>query len=274
METQKNDYETLLKRGLLRPGERLDDLERNGFQLIQNPNGFRFGMDAVLLSGFAAVKSGERAVDLGTGSGILPILLAAKTEAAQLIGLEIQADAADMAARSVQLNGLCGRVVILRGDLKALLGSETSYPTAGDFWAESSVRLQPGGFDVVTSNPPYMKADQGLKNPEEAKALSRHELLCSLQDVCFAAGRLLRSGGRFYMVHRPERLTEILAALTAARLAPKRLRFVHPFAQREANMLLVEAVRDGRAGCRIEGPLCIFESPGQYTEEVRTLYRF
>lgn len=298
---------------ILKSGERLDDLERNGFVLIQKTKGFRFGMDAVLLSGFAAVRLGERSMDLGTGTGIIPILLAAKTEGAQFFGLEVQPEAAEMAARSVRLNELCGRVTILLGDLKEILKGQPRFPQAdvlpelepvsaeaatvsaetAEVQGSGACRLSeelaqkfgvgqspdwtmltPGSFDVVTSNPPYMKAGQGLKNPNEAKALARHELLCSLSDVCFAAGRLLRSGGRFYMVHRPERLAEILATLAAARLAPKRLRFVHPFADREANMVLVEAVRDGRAGCRIEAPLCIFEAEGQYTEEIRTQYRF
>ena len=181
----------------LKSDERLDDLQRNGYQIIQKKNGFCFGMDAVLLSGFARVKQGEKAIDLGTGTGIIPILLEAKYEGEHYTGLEIQDEMADMAARSVALNHLEEKVSIVKGDIK-----------------EASRLFGAASFDVVTSNPPYMNDAHGLKNPDLPKAISRHEVLCTLDDVTREAARLLRPGGRFYMVHRPHRLIEIITALT------------------------------------------------------------
>lgn len=178
-------------------GERLDDLERNGYKIIQNPKKFCFGMDAVLLTGFAKVKEGEKCLDLGTGTGIIPILLEAKTKGAHFTGLEIQEESADMAVRSVQYNHLEEKVDIVTGDIK-----------------EASQIFGAASFDVVTSNPPYMNDLHGLKNPELPKAIARHEVLCTLEDVVREAARLLKPGGRFYMVHRPFRLAEIIRAMS------------------------------------------------------------
>ena len=210
----------------LKSDERLDDLQRNGYQIIQKKNGFCFGMDAVLLSGFARVKQGEKAIDLGTGTGIIPILLEAKYEGEHYTGLEIQDEMADMAARSVALNHLEEKVSIVKGDIK-----------------EASRLFGAASFDVVTSNPPYMNDAHGLKNPDLPKAIARHEVLCTLDDVAREAAKLLRPGGRFYMVHRPHRLIEIITALTKYKLEPKRMKMVHPFVDKEANMVLIEAVR-------------------------------
>lgn len=168
----------------LKDEERLDDLQRNGYQIIQKKDGFCFGMDAVLLSGFAAVKPGEKAIDLGTGTGIIPILLEAKYEGEHYTGLEIQDEVAEMAARSVALNHLEEKVSIVKGDIK-----------------EASRLFGAASFDVVTSNPPYMNDAHGLKNPDLPKAIARHEVLCTLDDVAREAAKLLRPGGRFYMVH-------------------------------------------------------------------------
>ena len=206
--------------------ERIDDLQRNGYRIIQKKKGFCFGMDAVLLSGFAQVKEGEVAVDLGTGTGIIPILLEAKTKGKHFTGLEIQEEVAEMAGRSVRLNQLENRVDIVRGDIK-----------------EASRLFGKASFDVVTSNPPYMNDNHGLKNPELPKAIARHEVFCALDDVCREASLLLKSGGRFYMVHRPHRLAEIITALKTYKLEPKRMKLVHPFVDKEANMVLIEAVR-------------------------------
>ena len=179
----------------LKPGERIDDLQRSGYGIIQKEGAFRFGMDAVLLSGFADVRKGETAVDLGTGTGIIPILLEAKTPGRKFYGVEIQPEMADMAGRSVLLNGLEEKVTIVQGDIKMLLKGTELLP------AELF-----GRTDAVTSNPPYMKSEHGLRNPDDALAIARHEVSCTLEDVCSAAARLLRCGGRFYMVHRPHRL--------------------------------------------------------------------
>ena len=241
---------------LIKPGERVDDLERNGLRIIQNRELFCFGMDAVLLSGFAKVRKGERVIDLGTGTGIIPILLSGKTEGSEFTGLEIQPAVADMARRSVLLNGISDRVNIVEGDIRELPES-----------------LSPP-YDVVTSNPPYMKSLHGLANPSDTKAVSRHEVSCTLKDVCSSAARLLNSGGRFYMVHRPLRLPEIITELKAAKLEPKRLRFVHPYKDREANMVLIEAVKGAGPECRVLEPLIIYTEPGKYTEEIYTIYGY
>ena len=225
--------------------ERVDDLQRNHYRIIQKKNGFCFGMDAVLLSGFAQVKQGERMIDLGTGTGIIPILLEAKTEGNHFTGLEIQEEVAEMALRSVMLNGLEERITIIHGDIKE----------AGQICGRAS-------FDVVTSNPPYMVSQQGLKNSDTMKAISRHEIFCTLEDVAREAALLLRPGGRFYLVHRPRRLAEIICILQKYALEPKRMKMVHPFADREANMVLIEAVRGGGAMMKVEAPVIVFKEPG------------
>ncbi len=242
---------------LLKENERIDDLQRNGYRIIQNRDRFCFGMDAVLLSGFAQVRPGERVADLGTGTGIIPILLEAKYEGEHYIGLEIQKEMADMAARSVKLNGLQEKISIVEGDIRS----------AGDLLGLSK-------FDVVTSNPPYMNDAHGLKNPDLPKAIARHEVLCTLEDVVREAARLLKPGGRFYMVHRPHRLIEIITALTEHKLEPKRMKLVHPYVDREANMVLIEAVRGGRSMIKVEAPVVVYREPGVYTEEIYEIYGY
>ena len=237
--------------------ERIDDLQRNGYRIIQKKKGFCFGMDAVLLSGFAQVKEGEVAVDLGTGTGIIPILLEAKTKGKHFTGLEIQEEVAEMAGRSVRLNQLENRVDIVRGDIK-----------------EASRLFGKASFDVVTSNPPYMNDNHGLKNPELPKAIARHEVFCTLDDVCREASLLLKSGGRFYMVHRPHRLAEIIPALKTYKLEPKRMKLVHPFVDKEANMVLIEAVRGGRSMMKVEAPIIVYREPGVYTREIYDVYGY
>ena len=241
----------------LKDEERLDDLQRNGYQIIQKKDGFCFGMDAVLLSGFAAVKPGEKAIDLGTGTGIIPILLEAKYEGEHYTGLEIQDEVAEMAARSVALNHLEERVTIIKGDIK-----------------EASRLFGAASFDVVTSNPPYMNDAHGLKNPDLPKAIARHEVLCTLDDVAREAAKLLRPGGRFYMVHRPHRLIEIITALTKYKLEPKRMKMVHPFVDKEANMVLIEAVRGGKSMIKVEAPIVVYREPGVYTQEIYDIYGY
>ena len=237
--------------------ERIDDLQRNHYGIIQRKGAFCFGMDAVLLSGFAAVKKGERALDLGTGTGIIPILLSAKTEGEHFTGLEIQEESADMARRSVSYNHLEERVDIVTGDIKE----------AGTLFARAS-------FDVVTSNPPYMNDAHGIKNPGDAKAIARHEVLCTLEDVVREGTCLLRPGGRFYMVHRPHRLAEIITVLKEYKLEPKRMKLVHPFVDRDANMVLIESVRGGRSMMKVEAPVIVYQKPGVYTDEIYTIYGY
>ena len=214
----------------LKEGERLDELHRNGYQIIQNSQKFCFGMDAVLLSGFARVKAGERALDMGTGTGIIPILLRGKTEGRSFVGLEIQEESADMARRSVIYNHLEDSISIVTGDIK-----------------EAAALFGAASFDVVTCNPPYMTGNHGLVNPEQPKAIARHEILCTLEDVVGQAAKVLRPGGRFYLVHRPFRLAEILTLLVRYKLEPKRMRLVYPFVDKEPNMVLIEGLSGGRS---------------------------
>ena len=241
----------------LRPGERADDLNRNQYKIIQNTKKFCFGMDAVLLSGFARVLPGERVLDLGTGTGIIPILLEAKTEGKHFTGLEIQEESADMARRSVALNGLEDKIDIVTGDIK-----------------EASAIFGLASFDVVTSNPPYMNSGHGLINPGDAKAIARHEVLCSLEDVVREAGRLLKPNGRFYLVHRPFRLAEIINKLTACKLEPKRMKLVHPFVDKEPNMVLIECIKGGKSMLKIEPPLIVYKEPKVYTDEIYDIYGY
>lgn len=238
----------------LKQGEHLDDLQ-NGFFIIQGQKSFRYGIDAVLLSGYAKVKPGERVLDLGTGTGILPILLAAKTPGRSFTGLEIQKESADMAGRSVTLNHLNDRISIVQGDIREAVSI---------FGAAS--------FDVVVSNPPYMIGRHGLTNPDPAVAIARHEILCSFRDIAEQTSRVLTDRGRFYLIHRPFRLAEIMCTLKEYRLEPKRMRLVYPFADKEPNMVLLEACKNGNPRIRVEKPLIVYERPGVYTREIREIY--
>ncbi|MCR5715999.1 MAG: tRNA1(Val) (adenine(37)-N6)-methyltransferase, partial [Lachnospiraceae bacterium] len=229
----------------LKPNERIDDLQRNGYRIIQDPDRFCFGMDAVLLSGFAAQAKGDALLDLGTGTGIIPILMEAKTQIAKLTGLEIQEESADMARRSVALNGLEEKIEIVTGDIK-----------------EADRYFRAASFDVVTCNPPYMIGEHGLTNPESAKAIARHEVLCTFEDVTRVSAKLLKPGGHFYLVHRPFRLAEIIVTLHEAKLEPKRMQLVYPFVDKEPNMVLIEAVRGGKSRMQVEKPLVVYREPG------------
>lgn len=242
---------------LLKENERIDDLQRNHYRIIQDPKRFCFGMDAVLLSGFAKAGDGDRVLDLGTGSGIIPLLMEAKTKAAHLTGLEIQSDSADMAARSVKLNGLEDKIKIVTGDIKEAVSL---------FGAAS--------FDVVTCNPPYMTKHHGLTNPQSPKAIARHELLCTLEDVIRQSARLLKPGGNFYLVHRPFRLAEIIVLLKEHKLEPKRMKLVYPFIDKEPNMVLLEANRGGKPRMTVEKPLIVYKEPGVYTDEIYEVYGY
>ena len=235
--------------------ERLDDLQVNGYEIIQHPGKFCFGMDAVLLANFAHVKKGERALDLGTGTGIIPILLTAKTEGEAFVGLEIQEESADMARRSVAHNHLEEKIDIVTGDIK-----------------EAAEIFGPVSFDVITTNPPYMIGQHGIANASDAKAIARHEVLCTLDDILRESAKVLKPKGRFYMVHRPCRLAEILSKMVAAGIEPKRMRMIHPFIDKEPNMVLIEGSRGGNSRMTVEPPLIVYKEVGVYNEELLAEY--
>ena len=237
--------------------ERLDELHRNGYYIIQDPARFCFGMDAVLLSGFARAKKGERCLDLGTGTGIIPILLEAKTQGAHFTGLEIQPESADMARRSVLYNKLEDKINIEIGDIK-----------------DASRQFGASSFHVVTTNPPYMTGQHGLTNPNTAKAIARHEILCSLEDVIRESARILKPQGRFYMVHRPFRLAEILVLMHQYGIEPKLMQLVYPFVDKEPNMVLLEGLRGGNPRITVEKPLIVYQAPGVYTDEIYDIYGY
>ena len=239
----------------LKSDERLDDLQINGYEIIQHPGKFCFGMDAVLLANFARVKQKECALDLGTGTGIIPILLTAKTEGMHFTGLEIQEESADMARRSVAHNHLEEKVDIVTGDIK-----------------EAAELFGPASFDVITTNPPYMIGHHGIENPSDAKAIARHEVLCTLEDILRESAKILKPKGRFYMVHRPFRLAEILAGMNRHGIEPKRMRLVYPYVDKEPNMGQVEGMRGARPRMTVEPPLVVYEKDGSYTRELLRMY--
>ncbi len=235
--------------------ERIDDLHRKGFRIIQNPKMFCFGMDAVLLSAFANVTKEDKVLDMGSGNGVIPLLIQGRYEPISITGLEIQEANVNMSRRSVHLNGIADKVQIIQGDIK-----------------EADSLLPLSSFDVVLCNPPYMDAGRGLTNELTAKTIARHEVLCTLEDVIRSASRLTDVGGRFYIVHRPHRLVEIIAMLRQYKMEPKRMRMVHPYIDSEANMVLIEAVRHGKPFLKFEKPIIIYKAPNEYTDEVKVLY--
>ena len=238
----------------LQENERLDDLQ-NGYFIIQNTKNFCYGIDAVLLAGFARVKPGERVLDMGTGTGIIPILLKAKTPGEHFTGLEIQEESALMARRSVVYNGLEKDIEIRTGDIR-----------------EAAAIFGRASFSVVTCNPPYMTGSHGLVNPHLPKAIARHEVLCTLEDVISQAAQVLEPRGRFYMVHRPFRLAEIMGLMMKYQLEPKRMRLVYPYVDKEPNMVLIEGLLGGNPRITVEKPLIVYERPGVYTDEIREIY--
>ena len=225
--------EEMLDEQFLKPGEKIDDLQRSGLKIIQDAR--------------------EDLLDLGTGTGIIPLLMSAKSDCRLLTGLEIQPDSAEMAQRSVKLNRLEDRIRIVQGDIK-----------------EADALFAPASFGLITCNPPYMIGGHGLQNPDSPKAIARHEVLCDFEDVARAAERLLKSGGHFYLVHRPL----IICVLKEHGLEPKRMRLVYPYVDREPNMVLLDCVRGGRPRLQVEKPLIVYKAPGEYTDEIYEVYGY
>ncbi len=233
------------------------DTLKNGYKIIQDTERFQFGIDAILLADFACagLKSGETIIDLGTGTGIIPLLMAGKLEKVSFTGLEVQEASAEMAARSVVLNGLEERIKIVHGDL---CDAESLFPRHS--------------FNVVTCNPPYMIDEHGRGNALDAKTIARHEVLCTLEDVVAAADSLLATHGRFFMIHRPFRLPEIFSALEKHNMEMKRMRLIQPFADKEPNMVLIEARKNAKRRLTIEPPLIVRNDDGEYTTEIQQIY--
>lgn len=240
---------------MMYPNERIDDLQRGGLRVIQRADAFRFGTDAVLLADFAAPRRHDRVCDLGTGTGVIPLLLYARENTISADAVELQPDMADMAARSMNLNGLNEKIRVLPGDLRQI---RTLLPHAR--------------YDLVTCNPPYGKAGGTLLNPDAAKRLARHEESCAIEDVACAAAWLLQNGGRLCCVFPAARMIELSDAMRKYRMAPKRIRMVHSRAEKAAHLCLMEGMLDARSGLIVEPPLVIYDENNAYTPELRRIY--
>ena len=240
----------------LKENERIDNLEYKGLKIIQNENGFCFGIDAVLLSDFAKeIKRGSKVLDLGTGTGILGILLSKKTKLKNIVGVEIQKDVFDMAKRSVKLNNLEDKFSVINEDIKSL---------------DEILELQ--SFDAIVTNPPYKKDSTGLKNDTEYKIISRHEVKCNLEDVIRVSSRLLKNNGKFFMIHRPERIKDIIINLEKYKMQIKEIRFVHPNINKKPNMVLIKAVKGAGDFLNVQEPLFVYNEDGTYTNEILKIY--
>lgn len=239
----------------LKPDERVDDLDLKGLRIIQNSKWFCFGIDAVLLASFASIKKKDRVIDLGTGTGIIPLLVYGKHTPKEIVGVEIQEEVAEMAQRSIEMNGLQELIKIHLGDIKNAQKELGSY-----------------GFDAALSNPPYKRANTGIVNIADTKAISRHEMLINLDELVLAASMLLKDGGRFCMIHRPERLKDIFLSLNKYKFEPKRMKFVHSKVHDKPAMLLIEAVKGGGEFLKIEEPIYVYNDDGSYSNEILAMY--
>ena len=240
----------------LEENERIDDLEFKNLKVIQNKNGFCFGMDAVLLSDFAKnIKRNATVLDLGTGTGIIPILLCGKTELKKVIGVEIQEEVAKMAKKSILLNGLEGRFEILNCNIKEL----------NKIYKKQT-------FDVIVTNPPYKKQNSGIVNENEKKVISRHEITANLEDFIKIAKELLKDKGELYMVHRPERLVDIFELMRKYRIEPKVLKMVCPNKNKEPNLVLIKGVKNAKPFLKIEKNLYVYDKENKYTKEILEIY--
>lgn len=240
---------------MLKENEKIEDLQCKGLKIIQNKKWFCFGMDAVLLANYCEFRKGSKVVDLGTGTGIIPLLLYAKKNISMAIGVEIQSDVAEMAERTVKLNNLEEYIKILNIDLKDVCN-----------------HLKPHSFDAVVSNPPYKLNNSGIINPLDQKAVSRHEIMCNLEDVIKNASKLLKQYGKFYMIHRPDRLVDIMCLLREYRLEPKHIRFIHPNINTKPNMVMIQASKNGNKELKFAPPLYVYNDMGEFNDEVHTIY--
>lgn len=240
----------------LKENERIDDLEYKGLKIIQNTEGFCFGIDSVLLSDFAKdIKRDSKVIDLGTGTGIIGILLCAKTEISQMIGVEIQKEVYDMAKRNIKLNKLEEKFTLMNINIKELVG-----------------RQEIGKFDAVVTNPPYKKENTGIQNENEKELISRHEITANLEDFIKISTLLLKDKKDLYMVHRPDRLVDIIELLRKYKLEPKKLKLVYPKPEKEPNLLLIKATKNAKPFLKVEKPLYVYKENGEYTDEILKIY--
>ena len=240
----------------LKENERIDDLEYKGLKIIQNKDGFCFGVDSVLLSDYAKnIKKNSKVIDIGTGTGIISILLCEKTKLSKIYGIEIQEDVAEMASRSSKLNNLQDKFEVINKNIKDIFDI-----------------LNPHEYDVVVTNPPYKKVNTGVKSIENKQLISRHEVECTLEDIIEKSSKLLKDLGEFYMVHRAERLVDIMCLLRKYKLEPKNIRFVHSKENEKPNLILVRAVRAAKEFLKIDKPLIIYKENGEYTDEILEIY--
>lgn len=241
---------------LVHSNERVDDLERDGYKLIQNPEVFCFGIDAILLAHFAKVShKGSKVLDIGTGTGIIPIVMHAIYKRGTYTGIDIQEPMIDMASRSVKLNGIEEDVCMKVVDIK-----------------ECRTYFKAGSLDLITCNPPYMKGEAGLKNEHPSKTIARHEVACTLEDIISGAGYMLKYGGKLCMIHRPHRLVDIFTSMRQNKIEPKVMRMVYPKIGKAPTMVLVEGVKNGNPELKVAPPLYVYNEDGSYTEDICEMY--
>lgn len=239
----------------IKDNETLDDLQLKGIHVIQKKEGFRFGVDAVLLANFSKVKRNQRIIDLCSGTGIIPFILSGKTECSSIMGIEIQEEFVEMANRSVAYNKLQDRISFVNGDLTDIKLLKTIQKA-----------------DIITVNPPYKLHNSGIINMNDKNAIARHEICCKLEDVIIACRILLKDNGRMFMVHRPDRLIDIVTLMRKHKIEPKRIRMVHPSPGKAPNIVLIEGQRDGGAFLKWDEPLNVHTEDGGYSEEIIKMY--
>ncbi len=241
---------------VLKENERIDDLEFKDLKIIQNKDGFCFGIDSILLTGYAKnIKANSSVIDLGTGTGIIPILLSGKTNTTNFVGVEVQAEVADMAKRSVKLNNLEDRIDILNSNILDL-----------------NKKYKKASFDVVTTNPPYKKLNTGITNINDKKLISRHEITASLEQFIEMASFLLKDFGEFYMVHRPDRLVDIFSIMRQKNIEPKKIKFVYPNENKKTNLILIKGIKNGNPFLEYDNNLYVYDNQGNYTKDILKIY--
>ena len=269
----------------LKENERIDDLEFNNLKIIQNKDGFCFGIDSVLISDYAKkdIKKNALGVDLGTGTGIISILLSAKTRLSKIIGIEVQKEVADMAQRSIELNGLQNKIEIKNVNIKNIiqnidnnkLKKRKKQVKLGNIQTEThkekdNIWLEK--FDFVVTNPPYKKLETGKVNESEYKYISRHEVTANLEDFIKVSKYLLKDKGSFFMVHRPDRLVDIIELMRKYKLEPKNIRFIYPSIDKSPNLVLIKGIKNAKPFLKIDKPLIVYNQNGEYTDEIYEIY--